>query len=296
MNTSNTVAVPLDWKAIEAEGSGLTIRSTQFIGEGWTAVAYRVNDDLVFKFPKRHEEWKELDREIAFLAYARPRLPLPVVEHLHQVRESEGAPFGYAVYRYLAGSGVEAKELSPSARTALAHTLAEFLRALHDMIPGPLAAILPREDPYKVAMQYVDDAKARIIAHLSDEERRKLFEFFSGHVQDPQALVGRARVVHADLSAVHVLHAGQRITGILDWGDVSLGDPDYDFSYLYQDFGEAFVRDMARCYGHPDPDHLIRKAKYFTLIDQIGTILYGADRALPGDAAESWQRLHALLR
>ena len=42
------------------------------LGEGWTAKAYLVNDELVFKFPKRPEEWQELDREIAFLDYAGP--------------------------------------------------------------------------------------------------------------------------------------------------------------------------------------------------------------------------------
>lgn len=50
------------------------MRSATRLGEGWTAEAYRVNDELVFKFPKRAGEWAELDREIAFLACARPLL------------------------------------------------------------------------------------------------------------------------------------------------------------------------------------------------------------------------------
>lgn len=287
-------SVTPDWIGIQAELPQLTVRSTQCIGEGWTAVAYRVNDDLVFKFPKRREEWKELEREIAFLAYARPLLPLPVAEHMYQVRESTGAPFGYAVYRYIPGDGVDQGTLSAPARTALARTLAEFLRVLHDMKPGPTAAILPREDPYRVAMESSRDAE-RIAAELSAAERRALFEIFRSHVDEPQTTVSRSRILHADFSADHVLCAGQRVTGIIDWGDVCLGDADYDFGYLYEDFGETFVREMARHYGHPDPDRLIRKARYFTLLDQIGTILYGADRALPGDKAESWRRLRALL-
>src|SRR6185503_3631143 len=98
-------------------------------------------------------------------------------------------------------------------------------------------------------------------------------------------------VLHADLSAEHVLWDGQSVTGILDWGDVCLGDPDYDFSYLYQDFGEDFVREMAREYGHPDPDRLVSKSRYFSIVDEIGTIVHGADEALPGDVEESWRRL-----
>jgi aminoglycoside 2''-phosphotransferase len=93
-----------------------------------------------------------------------------------------------------------------------------------------------------------------------------------------------------------VLCVDHAVTGILDWGDVCLGDPDYDFGYLYEDLGEAFIREMAFHYGHADPDRLARKARYFTVVDQIGTIVHGGDRALPGDEAESWQRLRGLLQ
>jgi aminoglycoside 2''-phosphotransferase len=283
------------WKAIEADAPEVTIRSAQFIGEGWTAVAYRVNDDLVFKFPKRREEWKDLESEIAFLAHAGPLLPLPVPEHLYQVRESAGAPFGYAVYRHIPGAGVDPGALSSSSRASLARTLAKFLRALHDMKPGPIATVLPREDRYRVAMEASEDAE-KLAAQLTGAERRTLFELFRAHVEEPQATLGRSRILHADFSADHVLCVDDSVTGVIDWGDVCLGDPDYDFGYLYEELGEAFVCDMAVHYEHPDPDRLIRKARYFTLVDQIGTILYGAERALPGDVEESWRRLRSMLQ
>lgn len=75
-----------DWNTIESEVPGLAVRSAILLGEGWSARVYRVNDELVFKFPKRSAEWEELDREITFLAYARPWLPVPVAEHLYQIR------------------------------------------------------------------------------------------------------------------------------------------------------------------------------------------------------------------
>jgi len=85
------------------------------------------------------------------------------------------------------------------------------------------------------------------------------------------------------------------ITGILDWGDVCIGDPDYDFSYLYGDFGAAFLRDLAMHYGHEDPDRLVRKAHYFWVVDQIDTIVYSEGRARAGDEAAAWRRLRAML-
>ena len=290
------MTVELDWRDIAAEVPELAIRSKEFIGEGWTAAAYRVDDDFVFKFPKRRAEWDELDREIAFLARARRSLPLPVVEHLHQVRDSAGAPHGYAIYRFIPGSGVEPRTLSPSARAALAKMLAEFLRSLHDMNGEPVKSMLRREDEYDLSRQYQHEAEEKIAPHLSGAERNCLRDCFTRHLDDPLNFPASPRILHADLSADHVLCVDGSVTGILDWGDVCLGDPDYDFAYLYEDFGEAFVRDMALHYGHADPDRLVRKTRYFSVVDQIGTIVHGGERALPGDEAESWVRLRALLR
>jgi aminoglycoside 2''-phosphotransferase len=289
------VALQLDWRAIASEVSGLAIRSTEFIGEGWTAAAYRVDDEFVFKFPKRRAEWEELDREIAFLAYARRSLPLPTVEHLHQVRDSAGAPHGYAIYRFIPGCGVQPRTLSARGRTELAKALAEFLRALHGMNAAPIQSMLPREDEYGVSRQYQQEAEEKIAPHLSNVERRRLRDFFVRHHEDPLNFTVSPRILHADLSVDHVLCVDRSVTGILDWGDVGLGDPDYDFAYLCDDLGEAFVRDMAFHYGHADPDRLVRKTRYFSVVDQIGTIVHGGDRALLGDEAESWVRLRALL-
>jgi aminoglycoside phosphotransferase (APT) family kinase protein len=133
-----------DWKAIASELPQVAIRSAVPIGEGWTATAWRANDELVFKFPKRARVWGDLDRELAFLPYARPLLPLSVPEYLHTVRESAGAPHGYVVYRHLPGSAVDPRALTPRERTALAQTLAQFLRVLHSIDPAPVASILPR--------------------------------------------------------------------------------------------------------------------------------------------------------
>jgi aminoglycoside 2''-phosphotransferase len=285
-----------DWNAIESEVPGLAVRSAVFIGEGWTSTAYRVNDEVVFKFPKRLAEWEELDREIAFLAHARPFLTLPVVEHLHQVRTSAGAPFGYAVYRNLPGEAVDPAKLSERARSALAADLAGFMRALHDMTPSPeTGQILTHEDARAVSKQYQRVAEEKVAPHLSDAEGRCLTDLFTRYLEDPFNFAGSPRILHADLSTQHVLHADESVTGILDWGDVCLGDPDYDFSYLHLQLGEAFVRDVALRYGHPDPDRMVRKACYFGMVDQIDTIVYGGDRAVAGDQTAAWQRLRALL-
>ena len=73
------------------------------------------------------------------------------------------------------------------------------------------------------------------------------------------------------------------------------GDPDYDFSSLFGDVGEAFALDVARLYGHADLERLATKLRYFAITDQIDTIVNGDGRAIPGQREASWKRLRQCL-
>jgi hypothetical protein len=64
---------------------------------------------------------------------------------------------------------------------------------------------------------------------------------------------------------------------------------------LYDECGEAFVRDVASQYGHQDLDRLVQKVHYFWLVDQIDAIAHGSGRAPAGDEEASWRQLRALL-
>jgi len=72
-----------------------------------------------------------------------------------------------------------------------------------------------------------------------------------------------------------------RITGIIDWGDASIGDPDYELSYLYRAGGARFVEEVVRHGPRRDRAKLERKLRFYAGHDTIDTILNGLER---GDA------------
>jgi hypothetical protein len=86
------------------------------------------------------------------------------------------------------------------------------------------------------------------------------------------------------------------VAAVLDFGDMNWGDRDYDFHYLFFDFGEPFAMEVARRYGHPDLEYLLSKVRYFALADEIGTILEGPGRPLEGQVDAAWGRVKRLLR
>ena len=60
--------------------------------------------------------------------------------------------------------------------------------------------------------------------------------------------------------------------------------------------GQAFVEEVAQRYGHTDIEQLTIKLQYFSMVDQIGTILDGVGRALEGQEETAWRRLKQLLQ
>src|SRR5215475_5191462 len=83
-----------NWRQIEQENGVLSVRSTHFLGEEWNSLAYLVNNELVFRFPKRPEHWKELEREVTFLAFAADLLPLAVPRYMRIAPDSHASAYG----------------------------------------------------------------------------------------------------------------------------------------------------------------------------------------------------------
>jgi len=266
------------------------------IGEGWTSCAWLVNGELVFRFPKRADDWVTLHREIAFLAGAADHLPLAVPRYVHVAPESAAAAHGYAIYRYVPGQAMDISLMSLDRRAAAADGIAAFLRSLHEFTPTiEVADLLPREDARHVAEEYFALAAREIAPRLEPPQSARLAREFESYLGVASNFSFHPVVLHADFSAEHILMERMAVSGAIDFEDVNWGDSDYDFMYVFVDFGWTFVEDVARRYRHPDLDRLAGKLRYFAVLDQIDTILEDAGRALKGQKDAAWRRLRKLL-
>jgi len=192
---------------------------------------------------------------------------------------------------------MDVSSLNDEKRSAAAESVAEFLRSLHSFIPPPeVGSRLPREDPRLVAEEYFARTKREIMPKLASSNASHARNVLETYLKTPGNFTFQPVVLHADLSRDHILMVNDAVIAAIDFGDVNWGDPDYDFTYLLLDFGQAFAEDVARRYGHRNLKQLRKKLHYFALVDQIGTILDGQGRALQGEEELAWHRLHQLLR
>ena len=91
-------------------------------------------------------------------------------------------------------------------------------------------------------------------------------------------------MIHADLSPEHILYdpVKQTIEGIIDWGDIEIGDPDYELNWLYGSYGDGFLQAYLTFNPHPSPDRLLRKLRFFHRANTVVDILIGFHRDDPG--------------
>ena len=85
-------------------------------------------------------------------------------------------------------------------------------------------------------------------------------------------------VVHHDLSGDdHILCEPERakITGIIDWGDVAIGDPAIDFTGLYWDCGEEFTNQVLAKYGGTVDQTFWERTVFYYKIGAFHEIEYG---------------------
>ncbi|MFD4509719.1 aminoglycoside phosphotransferase family protein [Streptomyces sp. NPDC058457] len=203
--------------------AGLAVR--RFPSGGTVNAMYRLGDDLAVRLPLVQGGVDDVSTERTWLPRLAPHLPVPVPEVLGGGRPAEGYPWPWSVYRWLAGENPEAGALSEP--VLLAEGLAAFVAAMRGItLPGAPQA--HRGGP---------------VASL-DAETRAAIEELRGIPQegvdcDAATAVWETALrapdwdgppvwLHADLMPGNLLVDGGRLTSVIDFGCLGVGDPACD--------------------------------------------------------------------
>ncbi len=260
---------------------------------GWDNTAYRVNGRFVFRFPRRQVAVDLLTVEQNVLPAIAPRLPLPVPVPTMAGQPDDHFPWLFAGYRMLPGRTACVAALSPSQRMKAAEPIARFLAALHAIPTEPSRC--PSGSGSVAAEAACLGAGPDTIGRLDLSKRvPKTRENLERVVQlgliddsapwvsmlDELDLARRAKsttLVHGDLYARHMLVDDDgRPCGVIDWGDVHIGDPAIDLSIAHGLLPPEAHAAFRRAYG-PIDDETWRVARFRALYHASVTIPYGHD-------------------
>jgi aminoglycoside phosphotransferase (APT) family kinase protein len=226
-------------------------------GEGWDNFAFLVNNTYLFRFPRREVAVPGLENETNLLPVIADKLPVIIPFPCFVGKPSETFPWLFAAYKLLPGDTACELNLSDDQRTKLAEPLGLFLKKLHS---------INIEDVLKHGAKY--DEMGRLDLSLRIPKLKAMLEKINhtgininiepllhfvtnlSSLRPPQTL----HLVHGDLYIRHlILNKELKLTGIIDWGDIHLGDPALDISIAHSFLPKKAHPLFIKAYGFIDP-------------------------------------------
>ena len=259
------------------------VESLVRVDEGWTNIVLEVDGKWIFRFV-RDPSNTQLAVEQAFLPLFKGHSPLPIPEISYSgasyiaYEKIEGDKFSEAIFQ----------RLDRRERTKLAAALGDFLSSLHavafehrDLRTAPFGG----GDFWRVLWPAASP-------HLQSHTRKKAEGYFHRALSRIEFAASRNVVTHSDFGTNNVLidAARSEIAGVIDFGDMSIGDPAADFATFYRRFGKPFAEEMAENYRLPlgddfwtRVDYESRRKPFFVLFFALN---YGFEEHVPGLVSE----------
>ena len=221
------VSVVVVRRLLAAQHPDLAPLPLEVLANGWDNLVCRLGDDLMVRLPRRAMAADLVLHEQQWLPVLAPRLPLPVPAPVRVGRPALGYPWSWSVVPYLPGevAGVAA----PTDPRAAAVALGEFLGALHVAAPSDAPVNRVRGIP----LGGREEALLATLADLGDRVDRSAVLAAWSSALDTPVWDGPPVWLHGDLHPANILVHEGRISGVIDFGDVTSGDPATDLAVAW---------------------------------------------------------------
>lgn len=218
----------------------LPIKQVQ--SDGTVNAIYRLGTEMCVRLPRISEVDHQIETEQIWLPKLAPTLPIAIPVPLGKGIPSSNYPYHWSVYSWLEGKNMAIEKDVDLSQAAI--DLAGFLNALHKIDPsdGPTSY---RGMPLAVQDSEVREAIRSLRRTIDTERATRLWE---GSLQIP--IWDRAPVwIHGDLLPANILVNHGRLSGIIDFGSLGIGDPACDlipaWSILSSDTRDLFRSRLA---------------------------------------------------
>ena len=260
--------------------AGLPLRRAG--SHGWDNEVFRLGEDLAVRLPRREAAVPSVAVELRWLPALALRLPLPTPVPLRSGLPGAGYPWPWSIVRWLPGEPVGTTALRPGS----AQVLADFLVALQRTAP----ADAPRNPVRGVPLAQREAALDAALEHLPDAVA--VAEAWDRVTADAPAYEGPPVWLHGDFHAANLLHSEGRLTGVIDFGDLSAGDPACDYAVAWMLFDREHREPLRRAADRHGPGTW-RRAHAWAIL--LGAIIVAHSDDVPLLAAVGRRTLVAAL-
>lgn len=254
------------------------------VSSGHQNLVIVVGNRLVFRFPLTSDT-SSLRLEQHMLPKLEKNVPLPVP----QFRYASGRKdkIVYVGYPIIPGEPLGSKQLhslDDRQRQNAAKQIADFLAALHTFTGDAMT----RVDSTRFCSEwrknwsgYYRAMELYVFPKIERRERLWITHVFYEFLFPSDHFRFKPCLIHGDFKNDHIFHdpSSGKITGIIDFGQLKMGDPAYDYHDLCLTYGESFTRTVFDFYEGPSDRTFFRRVtKFYAHILRFSSMLHAVQK------------------
>lgn len=248
--------------------------------QGWANLVLVADKRWIFRVARNLEAEKRLEYEKAILPKLKERVELKVPDFQYAGIVEGRAYVGYRLIPGLFFSKEQLNACAEETRLRAAKDIAAFLSGLHALNPAEAGLegfdeMIP--DPWQ-ALEI--ECMKQMPLWLSKEEMDWIRKLFADFDKMRKMRKGPNVLIHADFTDDHILFdiAEKRIAGIIDFGDLRMGDPALDFAGIALTYGDEFLSEVISFYtGEVDGGIWDRIHCFYAQQVPLHGLLYGIE-------------------
>jgi aminoglycoside phosphotransferase (APT) family kinase protein len=200
---------------------------------GWDNRTFHLGDDMLIRMPSAEHYAVQVEKEQIWLPKIASSLPLAIPIPIAMGKPGEDYPWAWSIYRWLEGSTAASANIDDLSE--IAKGLATFLNALHniDTVDGPPPGL--------------HSFHRGGLLETYDHETRHAIDFLRDKI-DTQTAVAlweealkttwtKSPVwVHGDISPGNLLVNNGKLSAVIDFGQLTVGDPACDLAIAWTFF------------------------------------------------------------
>lgn len=255
----------------------------------WDNRTFRLGDTMVVRLPSGEDYAEQVAKEQRWLPILAASLPLSIPMPLALGQPAPGYPWSWSVYRWLEGESASSGTVADL--TELASSLGRFLSALQriDAAGGPVPG--PHNFHRGGALGIYDGQTRQAIAAL----KGKIDVDAATAVWEAALASAWQRPlvwVHGDISAGNLLVQAGRLSAVIDFGQLGVGDPACDLAIAWTFFKGASRQ--AFCDALPLDAETWARGRGWALWKAV-IVAYGVVEATATEAAYAWRTVNEVL-
>ncbi len=155
----------------------------------------------------------------------------------------------------------------------------------------------PAEWRERYQERYID-LQVRVFPLLDKESRAKSEQLWEDFLNNETIFAFRPVLIHCDLACEHIFCDPVRgvLTGVIDWGDATIGDPALDFVGLHHGRGSELTEHVLACYKGTVDAAFWKRMNFYLCYRPFSELLYGVYSNSEKFIAKGIEGLHSMFR